>query len=137
MSASLAVHAGVLPGRRSGLTRERGGGFERGSADAELLGEGGDDARVELRPRATPQLGECRVRRALRAVDPIRRHRVVRVRDEDDARAERDVLAAQAVRIACTVPPLVVVQNEIGDRIDPEAVEHAEADLWMAFEDEA
>ena len=46
-------------------------------------------------------------------------------------------LAAQTVGIAAAVPALVVVQHEIGDGVDAQAVEHPETDLRMAFEDES
>jgi len=51
--------------------------------------------------------------------------------------AEADRVAAEAVGIAVPVPALVVVQDPGGDRLDPERVEHAKADLGMALEDEA
>ena len=59
--------------------------------------------------------------------------RVPGVRDEDDARAERDLLAAQPVRVAGAVPALVVVEHPVGDRLDAEALEHPVADLRMAW----
>src|SRR6266540_3840486 len=101
---------------------------------AELLGEGRDYARVELRARAAPQLCERRVCRTLGPVDAIRRHRVVGVGHEDDAGPERDLVALQAVGIAGAVPALMVVQHQVGDRVDAEAVELAEADLRMPLE---
>src|SRR5262249_35904255 len=90
-----------------------------------------------LRPSATLQLGESGFARLPRAVLPVGRHRVVRVGDEDDPRLEGDLLAAQTVRVTRTIPALVVVEDDLGDRIDPETVEHAEPDLRMALEDEA
>ena len=42
----------------------------------------------------------------------------------------------EAVRIAGAVPALVVVEHPVGDRVDAEALEHAEADLRMALEHE-
>ena len=67
-------------------------------------------------------------------VDALRGHRVVRVGDEDDPRAERDRVAVEPVGIAGPVPALVVVQHPLGDRVDAEALEHPEADLRMALE---
>ena len=42
----------------------------------------------------------------------------------------------QTIWIAGAVPALVMVQDEIGDGVDAEAVEHAKADLRVAFEHE-
>ena len=61
--------------------------------------------------RCPPQLGERLGRRPRGAVDPRRQHRVERVGDVDDAGAERDVLAPQAVRVAGAVEALVVVAD--------------------------
>ena len=49
--------------------------------------------------------------RALGLIDAGREHRVERVGDVDDAGAQRNVLAGKAVRVAATVPTLVVVAN--------------------------
>ena len=46
------------------------------------------------------------------------------------------VVAAHPVRVAGAVPALVMVENPVGDRLDAEALEHAEADLRMALEHE-
>src|SRR3954454_2073870 len=119
------------------LRRDRGGD-ERGlGLELELFGQRRDDARVELRPGAALQLGE-RVRlRQPPAVDAVRRHRVVRVDDEDDPRAERDLRAWEPVRVTVPVPTFVVMEDPVGDRLDAEAVEHPEADLRVALQDEA
>ena len=66
-----------------------------------------------------------------RAVGAVGGHRVERVGDEDDPRAERDVLARQAVRVAAAVPGLVVVADPRVDRRDAEALEQPVADLGM------
>src|SRR5436309_15395927 len=89
-------------------------------ADAELVGERVDDLRVELRARATLELLERVARRQRLAVDALARHRVVRVGNEDDACAERNLLAAQPVGVAVAVPALVVMQHPVGNRLDPE-----------------
>src|SRR6188472_4569690 len=44
-------------------------------------------------------------------VDARRQHRVERVRDVDDPRAERDLFAGEAVRVAAAVVALVVVAD--------------------------
>src|SRR3990172_7872871 len=54
-----------------------------------------DDTRVELRPRAPLELGERLVAAARSPVGACARDRVVRICDEDDPRAERDLLAPQ------------------------------------------
>jgi hypothetical protein len=48
----------------------------------------------------------------LPAVRPIARDRVERVRDREHARAERDLVADEAVRVAASVPALVVRTND-------------------------
>ena len=68
-----------------------------------------DAARAELAACGPPQLGERVLGRAGAAVDAGREHRVERVGDVDDPRAERDVLPAQPVRVAGAVEALVVV----------------------------
>src|SRR5207248_9966127 len=55
----------------------------------------------------------------------------------DDARAEWDPLAAQPVRVAVSVPPLVVVEHPVRNRLDSEALEHPVADLRVALKHEA
>ena len=71
------------------------------------------------------------------AVDAVRGHGVVRVGDEEDSRPEWDLVAPRAGRVAGAVPPLVVVQHPVSDGLHPERVEHPEADLRVALEDEA
>lgn len=55
------------------------------------------------------------------AVGSVRGHGVVRIGDGDDARAEGDLLAGEAVRVAGSVPALVVMAD-----VQPPAAEHAE-----------
>src|SRR5439155_1613683 len=78
--------------------------------ELELLRERRRDSWVELRARAALELGERLGLREPSAVDAIRRHRVVRVDDEDDPRALGDLRPRQPVGIAAAVPALVVVQ---------------------------
>ena len=76
--------------------------------------ERGDDRGVELRARAALELSSAasgeRGRVRARA-----RHRVERVGDGDDPRAERDVRPGQRVGVARAVPALVAVAHEPGD----------------------
>ncbi len=124
------------------LTRRRsyGIGGVGAAAGAQLLGERLDDARVELCARAALEFRQRLLLAARHAVsaagDARRRHRVVRVGDEHDPRRERDLLAGELVGIARAVPPLVVVENALGHRVDAEALEHPVADLRMALEHE-
>src|SRR5260221_1360209 len=67
-----------------------------------------DDARIELRARAGLELGQPLVRRAVLAVRGYPCHRVEALRDRDDARTERDLLALLAEGLAVSVPPLVI-----------------------------
>ena len=48
---------------------------------------------------------------------PLRRQRVEEIDRGQDPRAQRNLFAAQAVRIALAVPPLVVAVHERGDRV--------------------
>src|SRR5207244_3549851 len=59
-----------------------------------------DAARVELPAGVPAQLLQGLVMRNRPAVGAVAGHRVEGVRDEQDARRERDVLAGQAVRVA-------------------------------------
>src|SRR4029453_10466017 len=70
------------------------------------------------------------------AVDTVRGHGVVRVDHEDDPRPERNLVPREPVGIASPVPALVVMEDPVGPRLDPEAVEHPEPDLWVPLEDE-
>ncbi len=70
-----------------------------------------DHLRIELGAGVVAQLmkglgvGQCR------AVGPVVDHGVVRIGDRDDARADRDLVALQAVRVAASVEALVVVEH--------------------------
>ena len=98
--------------------------------------ERGDDLGVELRAGAALDLRDRFLERERRAVEAVGRHRVEGVGDEDDARAERDLLAGEAVGVALAVPALVMVQHPVGDRVDAEALEHPVADLRVPLEHE-
>src|SRR5205807_4540612 len=66
-----------------------------------------DHVRVEVRPAAPHELRLRLLERQRLPVRPVGRHRVEGVAAADDARAERDVLAGEPVRIAAAVPSLV------------------------------
>src|ERR671925_143227 len=103
----------------------------------ELSLEGRDDVGVELRAGTPLELVNGVVVRQLAPVDALTRHRVIRVGDEEDAGAERNLLGAELVRVAAPVPAFVVVQDPRSDGLDAERVEHAVANLRVALEDEA
>ena len=71
-------------------------------------GERADDFGVELGAGAAPELAQRVAGRPRAAVGARAGDGVVRVGDVHDARGERDVVAAQPVRIAAAVRPLVV-----------------------------
>ena len=79
--------------------------------------EGADDARVERAAGLVLERGERDRFRHGAAIRAIAREGVVVVDDADDPRAERDVLADQAVGIAGAVPALVVRADQRDDRI--------------------
>ena len=114
--------------------RPRRAGARRRARVLEVRLERGDDSRVELRARVAPELGERLLGARSVAVAPLGRDRVVRVGDEDDARAERDLLAREPVRVARAVPVLVVVLDPDVDGADVHAVEERRAELGMVRE---
>ena len=79
--------------------------------------EGADDARIEGAAGLVLQRGHRHRFGHGAAVRAIAGQGVVVVDDADDARAERDVLAGQAVGIAGAVPALVVRADQRHDRI--------------------
>src|SRR5206468_2725637 len=70
------------------------------------------------------------------AVQAGRGDRVVRICDEDDPCAERDLAAADRSWIPRAVPAFMVVQHPVGDRVDAEALEHPVSDLRMTLQHE-
>src|SRR4051794_12940708 len=72
-----------------------------------------DERWVEQRPGAALELGERLVDRPRGLVGPRRDERVEDVRDGADAPDQRDLLAAQAARVAGAVPALVVRQRDL------------------------
>ena len=77
------------------------------------LEEGSDNRRVELAATEQTDLGHRRPDRPGLLVGTSMRQRVVDVRDRDDACTQRDLFAGKAVRVAGSVPPLVVVERDL------------------------
>ena len=90
----------------------------------EQLDEDLDEAGVELLAGDPAQLLDRVVARHRRAVGVARGHHVVGVGDGDDPRQLRDVVACEAARVALAVDPLVVGEDDLGDR--PVAVERGD-----------
>ena len=92
-------------------------------------GERLHDFGVELRSRAAPELAQRLGAAARRAVGARARHRVEGVGHMDDAREERDFVAAQPVRVALAVRPLVVqLDDRQVRREEVDAAQDARAD---------
>src|SRR5581483_6722242 len=102
---------------------------------SQVAGERGDDVRVELRPCVRAKLRERGLRRLRLPVRAVGGDRLERVRDEDDARAERDLLARETERVARAVEMLVVVEDPPVDRLDAETVEERVPELGVALDD--
>ena len=81
------------------------------------LDEHRDDRRIERLARFLLQQADRGVEAHRLVIRPLRRQRVEVVDDREDARAERNLLALQPVRIALAVPALVVAEDERRDRI--------------------
>ncbi len=73
------------------------------------------DDRVELAAGAALQLGQRVVERERAPVGPRAGHRLQRVAGGDDPRAERDLVAGEAVGVALAVPALVAGAHERRD----------------------
>ena len=80
------------------------------------LDEDLDELGVELFAGDAAQLDDRVVRGHRRAVGVAGGHHVVGVGDGDDPRELRDFLALEAARIAFAVDPLVVGEDDVGDR---------------------
>src|ERR1051325_10442445 len=108
MSVSWPVAAGRVWGWlrvcRSARGSARCGASSSRSWGSALLGESVqkslDEPRVELRAGLAAQLGRGVFDRARGVVRALLDHRVEGVRHLDDARHQRDVFAAEAVRVA-------------------------------------
>src|SRR3954470_9259569 len=104
------------------------------AGDATL--EDPDDRGIELRPglRADALVGDRGGKRV--AVPAHGGHRLQRVADGEDPRDERDVVRAEALRVAAAVPALVVVEDDVHDDLrQPERAHDARADLRVPAHD--
>ena len=109
-----AAPAPARRGGRPGRARVPLGDRADARAGCEHLDEGGHDGRVELRAGAAQQLRAGRVGRDRALVRAVGRHGVERVADGDDARAQRDAAAGQAVGVAAAVVALVARSARCG-----------------------
>ena len=69
------------------------------------------------RPGLVLQQADGALVRQRLVIRPLGRHGVVVVDDRQDARADRDRFAREALRIALAVPALVVAEDQRRDRI--------------------
>ena len=76
------------------------------------------DLGVELCSSPFRQLGKRYIYRKRGTIDTIRGHSVKRIGHRDDASAQRNALAFETIRVACAIPPLVMMP----DRVDTEFV---------------
>ena len=97
-----------------------------------------DDLRVPLCAAMRSQLLLHLLGIAGALVELPRRHDLDRVGDGDDARAERDLVAREAVRVSGPVPALVMVADDRpGRREQVERLEQRVADLRVRLDDRA
>ena len=90
------------------------------------------DLGIELRSRAPPQLAQRFGRAARGTIGAHRGHGVEGVGDVHDAREERNLVAAQPVRITLAVGPLVVqFDDRQVRRQEMDAAQDARADAGM------
>lgn len=82
------------------------------------LREGLHDLAVELRAGTPPQLPERVRERAPRPIRPGAGHRVERVGHVDDLRQQRRLVAAEAVRVALAIRPLMVQLDNLQMRLE-------------------
>src|SRR6266542_6464448 len=83
----------------------------------ELGNEERHEGAIELVARLAPELGDRLRHRCRSPVRTVVGHRVERIDEPHDSGAERDLLAAQAVGIAPTVPTLVMVADDRGEAL--------------------
>src|SRR5205085_2187657 len=95
----------------------RGSGRRELAADlAEMrlaFDEGIDDRRIELATALREDLGPSNLPAHRTSVRTIARHRVERIGDGEDACPEGNLVAGQAVRIAASVPALVMRPDDL------------------------
>src|SRR3954471_18181358 len=99
-SPECKIQASVCGSLLSGGERGLAGAFVVQALERQDPLQSGDAARAELAPSRAPQLVERLAGRAGGAVDAGGEHRVEGVGDVDDPRAERDLLALEAIRVA-------------------------------------
>jgi hypothetical protein len=83
----------------------------------EVLDEEVDDLGVEVRARAAQEQRLGLLARHPAPVGAVLAHGVEAVNHGEDARGQRNLLAAQRVRVALAVPHLVVMPNDRHDRV--------------------
>src|SRR6266540_3481958 len=83
----------------------------------ELGNEERQEGAIELVARLAPELGDRLRHRRGSPVWTVVGHRVERIDKPHDSGAERDLLAAQAVGIAPTVPTLVMMADDWGEAL--------------------
>jgi hypothetical protein len=96
---------------------ESGGDF----VCARVLEQRLDHRGVELRAAVAPQLLLRLLGRQCPAIRAIERHGDVGVGDVDDPRFEGDLVAGEAVRTAGAVDVLVMLGDELGRAVEPQA----------------
>ena len=112
--------------------------FERPSFVAKLferLQKAVRELRVELASTAATDFGDCDVVVERFPIGAVARHRVIGVRDGDDARDQWHVIPLQSERVAEAVPALVVqvhARNERMEKLD--RLQDVAAVLRMLFE---
>src|SRR2546429_595385 len=89
----------------------RGGSRRAARRSRRDLEEGLDGLGAELRATPRADLLERRGERECPRIRPLGRHRVPRVREPDDRRLQRDLVADEAVRVPEAVPTLVVMPD--------------------------
>src|SRR5688500_4819046 len=104
--------AGSELGFKAGYGWQRDEWRHTQSVALQIIEENRHEVGIELRAAQPAQLVGGPLVRLRRLVRPAVDHRLVGVGDSDDARAERDVLAAQPVGIAGAVEALVMVAND-------------------------
>src|SRR5688500_4014563 len=104
--------AGSELGFKAGYGGQRDEWRHTESVALQLVEENRHEVGIELRAAQPAKLVGCPLMRLRRLVRPAVDHRLVGVGNGDDARAERDVLAAQPVGVAGAIEALVVVAND-------------------------
>ena len=126
------LRGGRVRGDARQLARRRLAGVRFGGQRRIHLDERRDDARVERLAAFLPQQADGRVEAHRLVIRPLGHQRVEVVHHRQDARAERNLLALRAGRIALAVPALVVAQDQRRDRVGKRhAADDLGADLRM------